>query len=45
MTAFAAVQAGYQFIGCDMEAEYCEIARARIEHAAATPMQLAMEGT
>lgn len=44
-TGVAAVQAGYQFIGCDMEAEYCEIARARIEHAAATPMQLAMEGT
>ena len=44
-TGVAAVQAGYQFIGCDMEPEYCEIARARIEHAAATPMQLAMEGT
>lgn len=32
-TGVAAVQAGYQFIGCDMEQEYCEIARARIEHA------------
>ena len=44
-TGVAAVQAGYQFVGIDMEQEYCEIARARIEHAAATPMQLAMEGT
>ena len=44
-TGVAAVQAGYQFIGIDMEPEYCEIARARIEHATATPKQLVMEGT
>ena len=46
----AAVQSGYQFIGCDMEQEYCEIARARIEHAepasktAGGPAQLQIAG-
>lgn len=44
-TGVAAVQAGYRFIGIDMEAEYCEIALARIEHAATAPRQVVMEET
>lgn len=35
-TGKAAVLEGFNFIGCDMTAEYVDIARARIEHAAKT---------
>jgi site-specific DNA-methyltransferase (adenine-specific) len=31
-TGKAAVREGFRFIGCDMQAEYVEIARARIDH-------------
>lgn len=33
-TGKAAMLEGFQFIGCDLDAEYLEIARARLEHAA-----------
>ena len=33
-TGKSAILEGFQFIGCELDAEYLEIARARIEHAA-----------
>lgn len=33
---------GFKFIGIERESEYLEIARARIEHAAQEPNQMAM---
>lgn len=35
-TGKAAILEGFRFIGCELSAEYIEIARARIQHAAAT---------
>jgi site-specific DNA-methyltransferase (adenine-specific) len=31
-TGVAALEEGMSFIGCEQSAEYCEIAKARIEH-------------
>jgi DNA modification methylase len=39
-TGKAAMLEGFEFIGIEREAEYVEIARARIEHAAQTPAQV-----
>lgn len=33
-TGVAAFRLGFKFIGCEMNEEYCEIAKKRIEHAA-----------
>jgi len=41
-TGKAAVLEGFQFIGIEREAEYVEIARARIQHAANQPRQMGL---
>lgn len=41
-TGKAAILEGFQFVGIEREAEYLEIARARIEHVKAKPRQEAM---
>jgi DNA modification methylase len=42
-TGVAAIQEGFEFIGCDIEEEYVEIAKKRIEHARNEDAQLRME--
>ncbi len=42
-TGMAAIQEGFEFIGCDIEKEYCEIAERRIENERKTSRQLLME--
>lgn len=41
-TGIAAVMEGRDFIGIELDAEYTEIARRRIDHAARTPRQLSL---
>ncbi len=42
-TGVAAIQEGFEFVGCDIEAEYCEIAERRIEKAKKEGIQLPMD--
>ena len=42
-TGVAAIQEGFEFIGCDIESEYVEIARKRIEKVITEGVQLKLE--
>ena len=42
-TGKAAVMEGFEFIGIDQSSEYCEIAKARIEHAEKTLPEFAQQ--
>jgi site-specific DNA-methyltransferase (adenine-specific) len=42
-TGVAAILEGFDFIGIDLDSDYCEIARARIEHAQQQGRQAGLE--
>jgi len=44
-TGVAAIQEGFDFIGIELDSDYCEIARKRIDHALRQGRQAQLEGT